>query len=206
MTDSPKLSNYGPEELLVNVDVTHRCLLQCSKCARMEGPKGWWKRGSDITDESFEKICKFHENLWLCGAMGDPIYHPRFIKLLHIAWLNKNDITVSTNGHGKKDDFWSNAFYYDRVKWLFGVDGLPKDSHKYRKNQDGEAVFEIMKKGARMGNDITWQYIVFSYNENDIDEAKKIAYNEGIKFMIIESHRWLPDGDPLKPTKHFQEK
>jgi len=172
----------------------------------MEGPKGWWKRGSDITNESFDKICKFHKKLWLCGAMGDPIYHPRFLKLLHIAWLNKNDITVSTNGYGKKDEFWANAFYYDQVKWIFALDGLPKDSHKYRVNQDGEAVFEVMKRGAEMGCDITWQFIVFKYNEKDLYKAREMAYNNGMKFMIIESHRWLPENDPLKPSKHFQEK
>jgi hypothetical protein len=46
-----------------------------------------------------------------------------------------------------------------------------------------------------------WQYIVFAYNENNIEEAKKIATSHGIKFMIVTSSRWKKDTfDPLMPT------
>ena len=35
------------------------------------------------------------------------------------------------------------------VLWEFAIDGLPKDSHKYRINQDGQKLFEIMKEQLR---------------------------------------------------------
>ena len=60
-----------------------------------------------------------------------------------------------------------------------------------------------MIRGVKAGNYICWQYIVFSYNENDIDEARKMAEDNGIDFLLLESSRWYTEDDPLKPTKHF---
>ena len=56
------------------------------------------------------------------------------------------------------------------VVWYFALDGLlPEESHKYRINQDGRQVWEVMKMGAEMGCKIKWQYIVFNYNEKHIE-------------------------------------
>ena len=88
-------------------------------------------------------------------------------------------------------------------RWIFGLDGLPKDSHKYRVNQNGNLVWEQMKIGAKNGNEIMWQYIVFSYNENDIEEAKSMAKDNNIIFRLIESSRWFGEDDSLRPSKHF---
>jgi hypothetical protein len=60
-----------------------------------------------------------------------------------------------------------------------------------------------MVQGAAEGNNVYWQYIVFSYNENDIEEAEKMAIDNGITFMMTESSRWLSKDDPLRPSKHF---
>ena len=48
------------------------------------------------------------------------------------------------------------------AKWIFGLDGLPKDSHKYRVNQDGNKLYEMMKLGVSMGIFVSWQYIVIA--------------------------------------------
>jgi hypothetical protein len=88
-------------------------------------------------------------------------------------------------------------------EWIFGIDGLPKDSHVHRVNQNGEAVFEKMVEGAKLGNNILWQYIVFKYNENDIEEATQLARDNNIKFVLLESSRWLGEDDPLRPSKHY---
>ena len=75
------------------------------------------------------------------------------------------------------------------ANWIFGIDGLPKDSHKYRKNQDGEFLFDMMLLNKYLGMRPEWQYIVFDYNKDDIEEAKKIAKRHELKFMLITSKR-----------------
>ena len=47
-----------------------------------------------------------------------------------------------------------------------------------------------------------WQYIVFKYNENHQLQAKRMARENGLRFVIMKSSRWLnPDNDPLLPSK-----
>lgn len=90
------------------------------------------------------------------------------------------------------------------IEWVFAIDGLPKDSHKYRVNQDGEKLFDIMLKCASFGVSTTWQYIVFNYNQKDVEHCKKIAKEHNIKFMQIDSGRWGTDAlKSLQPDKNY---
>ena len=57
-----------------------------------------------------------------------------------------------------------------------------------------------------MGIDTHWQYIIFKYNENDIEEAAKMAEDAGIVFTIVKSTRWDKPFDPLKPSEEFLNK
>jgi MoaA/NifB/PqqE/SkfB family radical SAM enzyme len=189
-----------------NIDITDKCVLACPRCMRQAKP-GLHKRGGDLTAENFRKVAKVFNRISWCGQMGDPIYHSDMHSLLDVAIDEQIDLSIATNGFGKKDKWWDIS--YEKVaqikkhRWVFGVDGLPKDSHNYRVNQDGEAVFRQMIRGVNAGNNIIWQYIVFSYNEDNIEEAEKMAKDNGIQFMLVESSRWYTDDDPLKPTKYF---
>ena len=80
-----------------------------------------------------------------------------------------------------------------RTSWIFGLDGLPEESHKYRINQNGIHLYEMMKLGVSMGVDIKWQYIVLKYNQDHIEQAQKMAEDEGIEFMLAFSDRWNND-------------
>ena len=68
-------------------------------------------------------------------------------------------------------------------------------------------MFEIMKEAKKhLLSTPVWQYIRFKYNENDIETAKKMAEDEGLSFIQIESSRWLGDDDPFKPTNSLKSK
>jgi hypothetical protein len=45
-----------------------------------------------------------------------------------------------------------------------------------------------MVEGKKRGIKIVWQYIIFDYNKNNIDEAKQMAEKHGIKFNLIEQY------------------
>ena len=47
-----------------------------------------------------------------------------------------------------------------------------------------------MKICAAIGNKVTWQYIPFSYNENDIDTCMKMAKDINVTFKKLISSRW----------------
>ena len=77
------------------------------------------------------------------------------------------------------------------------------DSHKHRINQDGEHLFEMMKLGRKMNVNIVWQYIVFKYNQNDIDTARKNAIDNDIEFKLSYSSRWGEEMSKLKPDEKY---
>ena len=53
-----------------------------------------------------------------------------------------------------------------------------------------------------MGLNTHWRMIVFKYNENDIEECKKLANHYNINFELIKSSRFTKN-DSLKPTTHY---
>ena len=55
-----------------------------------------------------------------------------------------------------------------------------------------------------MINKPLWQYIVFNYNENDIETCKQMAQNIGVDFYVVKSSRWNGEDDPLMPSKKWR--
>ena len=89
--------------------------------------------------------------------------------------------------------------------WIFGIDGLPNESHKYRVNQDGEKLFKIMCESKKYLNTRSvWQYIIFNYNEDHLEEAKKMADEHDLFFIQKQSSRWLSHDDPYMPSKKYK--
>ena len=69
------------------------------------------------------------------------------------------------------------------------------------------AIFEIMKEAKKhLVTTPVWQCIRFNYNENDIETCKKMAEDEGLSFISVESSRWLSDDDPFMPTNALKSK
>jgi len=189
----------------INLDITHRCPLQCARCQRFMSftSKGLKVPGEDIPIEDYKKILEYFNHLNFCGQVSDPVHHPQFIELLELAYKAERSVNVHHASAAKRLDWYPKAFKaHPWAKWWFGIDGLPEDSHKYRTNQDGEKLFEIMKESVKyLKRKPIWQYIIFSYNE-DLDYIKKaqaMAAEIGVEFVMVSSSRWIGDNDPLRP-------
>ena len=185
----------------VNIDTTFRCTLECPKCMRQNLRRMNIKiPGDDIPFDDFLKLTKyFKKGVNFCGQLSDPIFHPNFIDMLKYCYENNVWVKVSTAASHKKSSWYKEAFLANKnAKWVFGIDGLPKDSHKYRINQDGVHLFEMMKMAKNLGLFVIWQYIVFKYNENDVEKCRKMAKDNNIIFDLNLSGRWGSD-DKYKP-------
>ena len=182
------------------LDISNLCSLQCPKCMR----QGWKNKknipGQNMTIEQFSKIVKYFKYIDFCGQISDPIFNPNFITFLAMCKDANKKSKVHTAASQRPMSWYEKAFDTNlKTKWIFGVDGLPEESCMYRINQDGEKLFEDMKMGAKKGMKIDWQYIVFSYNEDNIEEACRMAQDNGISFVINYSGRWTNENDPYKP-------
>ena len=184
----------------LNFEAGIACRLQCGGCMMRHDMKstamGWPDR-YNIRFESYKVILDTFNNYDFCGNLSDPIYHPDFIKTLEYMKGKDKRMIFHTNGSGKSEAWWTKVFKLcegeERWSWTFALDGLPEDSHKYRIKQNGVQVWEMMKLGKSLGANIGWQYIVFKYNQNDIQEAHVLAAQYDIKFMEMHSTRWKDD-------------
>ena len=138
------------------------------------------------------------------GQLSDPIHYPKFIEVLQMCSSKNAVVTVQTASSFKPISWYKKAFEaYPQADWQFGLDGLPEESHKYRVNQDGKKIFQVMLEAKNILTKAPiWQYIVFKYNEHHQLQAKRMARENGLRFVIMKSSRWLsPDNDPLLPSE-----
>lgn len=190
----------------VNLDTTFRCPLMCPNCQRQEYTHFNRKvPGQDISIHNFKKVINFFKHINFEGQLSDPVHHPKFIEMLKMCKANGNSVSVQHSSAGKPIKWYREAFKaYRKVHWRFSMDGLPESSPTYRINQDGKKLFEIMKIAIDMlETKPSWQYIVFKYNENEIDEAIKLANKIGINFYLVKSSRWKGENDPFKPSEKW---
>ena len=190
----------------INLDITPHCNLKCPGCQRQILYSDKKVPGENISVESFEKIADYFDWIFMCGQISDPTFHPDLKSLLEVV-VKKNKNTVISVASSWRSPLWFEEMFdysaqHKNIAWTFGIDGLPKDSHKYRKNQDGEKLFSMMELCASKGIQTTWQYIAFNYNEDDIEEAKILAKQIGVTFRLIKSSRWESEHglDAYKPN------
>ncbi len=188
----------------LNLDITNRCPLQCPACLRQSG---WYKENRKLYKEmsvgDIIKCAKTISRISLCGQQSDPLCHSQILDILWI--LHSVNLDIHTATSHNSEEFYEEAFNLSGKKttWVFGLDGLPEDSHKHRVNQNGVHLFEMMKMGARMGANIAWQYLVFNYNQDSISYAKKMSEHYGIEFRLSKSSRWDKTTRHLKPDEYW---
>ena len=193
--------------LPVNLDISHRCPLQCGGCFRQSS---WYAKNKHLyKDMPKEDIKKFIDSgfkfLEFCGQQSDPLAHPDILDIISLCSGIRLIIHTATS-HRKKE-FYEEAF--DRsglmTSWVFGLDGLPEESHIHRINQNGVHLYEMMKLGVEMGISVKWQYIVFNYNQDHIDQARQMAEDNGIEFALSLSGRFDKQNkiSHLKPRDEY---
>ena len=188
----------------LNIDITYRCALECPMCQRQTMYKKYDKKvpGKDISISEIKKIISFYKDLSFCGQYSDPVHHPKFIEILKLLLHNNISCMVHNASSTKSKEWYIKAFKSNpKANWVFGIDGLPNESHKYRINQNGTKLFDIMIESKKyLIHDPTWQYIIFRYNENHIEQAKQIANDIDVNILFINSSRWRNNNDIYRPT------
>jgi MoaA/NifB/PqqE/SkfB family radical SAM enzyme len=205
--------NSKPVKYNVHLEVSTRCLLECPKCPRTKFKKSGKKfyKGDLDLDKCKEFILanphKDH-SLILSGTLGDPLYNPNICEIIKTIDQSNQTFWMSTNGTGKSETWWE-TFYdsYNNPKSIvsFALDGLSDTAHIYRVGTNFEEVFSRMQLGVSLGKHIQWQFIPFSFNEHQIDDARNLAKKNKIDFVLRKSDRWSTrwdqnELDPLMPT------
>lgn len=196
-------TNYFLNRRTINIDITFRCPLECSKCQRQTKWRYLGKKvpGRDFNLNEIDKISNFYKIFVFCGQYSDPVHHPKFPQILKMLYNKNVACEVHNAASQKSKEYFTKCFKANpSAQWVFAIDGLPEESHKYRINQDGKKLFDVMCESKKyLLKKPIWQYIVFRYNENHIEQAKQMAKDIDVNLLLIQSSRWNRQ-DPYKPT------
>lgn len=193
----------------INMDITNRCTLACQTCERnLHIFKKGKVEGEILSVSDFEKYIPWFDHFDFCGQVSDPSMHPEFDKILELVVKNDKSADVHNTASQRPEKWYRRMFDISagtRIAWYFGIDGLPKDSHKYRTRQDGQKLFDMMSIAAEYDPKIIiyWKYIIFKYNQNDIEVCKQMAKDLGVIFNTVNSRRHPPG---LRPDDEFTSK
>jgi len=178
-----------------HIEPTSKCILECPLCDRTWFYEKFKKRL--IHEIDIDYLVNFFSgrspNVYMCGNNGDPIYHSKFHKLcLNLKKINST-IEIVTNGSGKKKEWWEElcCILSDNDKITFSIDGLEDTNHLYRVNAKWNSIMDAINIVTKHKIDTTWKFIVFKHNQHQIEDAKKISQELGIKnFEVVLSDRW----------------
>lgn len=189
-----------------NMEITNRCTLACPRCARTGND--WVKANlADISIEVLENTFPLGKResfaglrVNLCGTYGDCIYHRRFHEVL--AYLKEAGIGISveTNGSHRKLDWWRKTcdILTEDDMITFSVDGLESTNHIYRVNARWQDIERAMRYCAERVT-VDWKFIVFRHNEHQLDEAKALAADIGVRRLTFKKSGRFGEDDPMTP-------
>lgn len=191
----------------MHIEPTSRCTLACPAC-----PRTWFsekfsrpfpKQDLDLDDlvkfldcESGEKV----EQFLLNGNHGDPIYYPRLFDLID-TFRDSKTFQISTAASHQTEDFWKQLAQRltssDTV--YFSIDGLEHNNHLYRRNSNWQSIMNAVDIITKQSSARTvWKSLIFSYNQDEIDQIEEVARNKGMDFIVSHTSRF--GDETLKPT------
>ena len=189
-----------------HIEPTSKCILECPLCDRTWFYEKFKKRLSH--EINIEHLLNFFKGtspfVSMCGNNGDPIYHSEFHKLCRELKKINSTIEIVTNGSGKKKEWWEGLCYIlssnDNI--TFSIDGLEDTNHLYRVNAKWNSIMDAINTVTKHNINTTWKFIVFKHNQHQIEDAKKLSQELGIKnFKVVLSDRWWEQD--LMPDKKY---
>jgi len=194
----------------IHIEPSSRCTLACPQCPRTYNLDNIPIEDCDIP--SMVRACRGFDEITMCGNHGDPIYHAEFHDLLYRLREDQPHVrfNIITNGAFRSKTWWKQTagLLESKDHVIFSIDGIPTNNHTYRINSrwDGiETGIRTLRKHTPDQLLMTWKWILFRYNENDVKQGKQIARDLGFnRFLLVQSVRYT-EKEFLIPTKSLLE-
>lgn len=142
--------------------------------------------------EVFENVmtnCKSLQEIYFTGTIDDPLAHKDLVGVTKLCLDLRPDIFlgVHTNGSMRTPKYlkeWGEVLASQKDKnhqiW-FSIDGLEDTNHYYRKNCRWDKIMANAEALISTGAKVGWQFLVFPWNEHQVDEAREMAKKIGFK-------------------------
>jgi MoaA/NifB/PqqE/SkfB family radical SAM enzyme len=178
----------------VELSITTYCQARCPSCLRTSFLNNS-NSGFVPKHISLKKIKKMVDNLKhtaysveLCGELGDPLMHPHIEEIINLFTSNHIEVSVSTNGGLRSDDFYRRLAKNELVTFYFGIDGMDSETNqKYRVDVDWDRAWRNMhswfsecRKIKRINPAGFWNFIIFDFNKHQIKDVYQYAKEKKI--------------------------
>lgn len=149
------------------------------------------------------RVCEELNTIEFIGTIDDPLVHPNFVDMIDfiLQELPNVKIVVHTNGSLRTPDYFESLsrklkHHPGGIRWCFNIDGLGDTNALYRRNTNFEKIIENARSYLR-GNakTVTWQYLIFPWNEHQVDEARELANELGFHEFVTRNDRALVGAD-----------
>lgn len=178
----------------ITIESGNICNLRCPLCPTGQSD-GSAKKGF-LTLSDFRKfIDEMGKNLTLIRLYnwGEPLLNKELIKMIDYANKKKIAVKISTNLSFSMEDFQAEALVKANLQRIYiSCDGSSDSTYKtYHIDGDFSRVISNMKllieKKVKLRNhytDIIWLFHVFKHNEHEIEKARAMAKDIGVKISI----------------------
>ncbi|MBP7511629.1 MAG: radical SAM protein [Bacteroidia bacterium] len=180
----------------ISIEPTTSCNLRCPQCP--SGLRSFERETGMLSVATNTRIIdQLHPQLTYITYyfQGEPYLNPDFLDM--VSYANKKGIytCTSTNAHYLTRENCDRTIKSGLSKLIISIDGTTQETYaKYRvgglldKVIEGTKNMLIAKRAANVSNPwVIWQFIVFSHNEHQLDDIKKLALDCGVDELQIKT-------------------
>jgi len=194
----------------IHLEVTQKCQAACPMCDRNMRGEGINPHINldELTLEDCKKIflpefIKQLNTMYMCGNLGDPIIAKDTLAIFSYfrdhnptMWLSMN-----TNGGARDVRWWQELA--DTIgkngAVIFSVDGLRDTNHLYRQGVNWDLVQRNMNAYINHGGRARWDFLVFEYNQHQVEEARQLSLRWGVeRFIAKKTARFVKSNSEAK--------
>ncbi len=203
----------------LRLEVSSRCQLKCPSCPtakglNREGVVGW----GNLTLESFEQFIRRHPRIKQIeiSNWGETFLNPDLKEILRCA--DQAGIKLSAdngvNFNAVRDDVLEALVKYRLRRLTVAIDGATAATYReYRRGGDFERVLANIEKLNRYKRQyrscyphLTWQFIIFGHNEQELPRARALALSLGMRFSPkFNGDGWDPAYSPVRDKGYVRQ-
>lgn len=183
------------QPFMLMIEPTNFCNLKCPLCPSGNGEMTRHRGNLELADfkQLIDQVGDYLVLLMLWNQ-GEPFINKCFVEMVRYARSKNIPTITSTNGHYIRDLAQARSVVESGLdEIIVSLDGV--DQETYEKYRVGGKIERVLS-GARLLSEakrelhsktpvVNLQFIVFSHNQNDLEEAERIAQEVGAdKFLV----------------------
>lgn len=188
---------YSKSPKILQLELSSMCNALCLGCQRVDDTTYNTVHPSIpkkemIAVETLEKLVTSSamstvDKIEFCGTIDEPLMHPEFMDIIDVLY-NTNpqyEIVIHTNASLRTVKFWNDLAIklskFKKHRVLFGIDGLTDTHSIYRQQTDFETIIRNATQFILAGGNAQWQFIIFPWNEHQVEEARNMSKRLGFR-------------------------